>query len=73
MTHPITPVKLGGWEHLCERGKRERERRRQKKRGGEEEEEGEEEMVGRGREAEGSRIRREVRHKLIGQTAFNHK
>lgn len=24
MTHPITPVKLGGWEHLCERGKRER-------------------------------------------------
>lgn len=30
-------------------------------------------MVGGGREAEGSRIRREVRHKLIGQTAFNHK
>ena len=60
MTHPITPVKLGGWEHLCERGNKKREKRRQKesvrKRRG---------AGGGGREAEGSRIRRKVRHKLI--------
>lgn len=61
MTHPITPVKLGGWEHLCERGKKERERRR-KKRGREARKE---EIGGGGREAEGSMIRREVRKKLI--------
>lgn len=62
MTHPITPVKLGGWEHLCERGKKERgkeeeeeKRKRGKKRGD----------WGGGREAEGSRIRRELRKRLI--------
>lgn len=40
MTHPITPVKLGGWEHLCGRGKTEgteeveEEKKKEKKRRG---------------------------------------
>ncbi len=51
MTHPITPVKLGGWEHLCERGKRQRERRRQKER--KEKRSGGREERGRGVKEEG--------------------
>lgn len=51
MTHPITPVKLGGWEHLCGRGKGERNEEV------EEEERKEKKRRRRGREERGRRIK----------------
>lgn len=61
MTHPITPVKLGGWEHLCGRGEREREREwggieeESKKRGGKKRGDGEEQRGVKDEEEEGGK------------------